>query len=216
MIHYKPRVYLTVPNGEGMMHKSVHFAVIRLLQDPRFNIRHDCPTHRPFENNLHHCIQDFLKGGEDFWLSIDNDNPPTANVLDRVLDDLDFVGFPTPVYHNTLNGERPWYWNAYKKHSEKEGYNEWPVQSGLQNVDAVGTGCFLASRRVMAHPLMAAPFLRRCDDEGRVIRGNDIAFCERAKMAGFDIWADFDRPCEHFVTIPMIETIKSINSVRNN
>jgi len=208
------RIYLTVPNGKGALHKSVHFAVIRLLQDPRFVVRHDCPTHRPFENNLHHCIQDFLKGGEDFWLSIDSDNPPTANVLDRVLDDLDFVGFPTPVYHNTNNGERPYYWNAYRRNHKEDGYNEWQPQQGLQRVDAVGTGCFLSARRVFEHPAMAAPFQRRCDDEGRVIRGNDLAFCERAVSAGFSIYADFDRPCDHFVTVPMVELIHSVNTLK--
>lgn len=211
----RPRVYITVPNGDGLLHKRVMFAAVRLLQDRRFEIRFAAPTHRPFENNLHHCLVDFLNGGEDFWLTIDSDNPPLGNPLDRIADDLDVCGFPTPVYHNTGNGERPWYFNAYRRSSDEAGYNEWNVQSGLQQVDAVGTGCLLVNRRVFDDPVMRqAPFQRRFDVEGRVVVGNDIAFCERAKSCGFEVWCDFDRPCQHFVdNVELIELIGSIQKM---
>lgn len=212
----KPRVYITVPNGDGWVHKHIMFTVINLLQDDRFTIRLDAPTHRPFENNLHHCVVDFLGGGEDFWLTMDADNPPLNSPLDRVSDDLDVVGFPTPVYHNTNNGERPWYLNAYKRNFEEQGYNEFQPQEGLQEVDAVGTGCLLMARRVFEHPVMQdAPFQRKLDSEGRVRVGNDMAFCERVRSCGFRVWADFDRLCRHFVDgVELIELIESVNRMQ--
>lgn len=209
----KPSVYLTVPNGDGWLHKLVHFAVIRLLQDARVHVRHDCPTHRPFENNLHHCAQDFLQGGEDFWLSIDTDNPPLGNPLDDVFLDKDVIGFPTPVWHWTGQpGERPIYFNAYQ--AQAAGYTEFRPQEGLQQVDAVGTGCLLIARRVLEDPVMRlAPFQRTFHADGRVEKGNDIAFCERARSRGFEIWCDFDRPCQHFVETELTEVIRAFKGL---
>jgi len=214
----KPRVYITLPNGDGWVHKHVMFATIALLQDSRFTVRMDAPTHRPFENNLHHCIVDFMDNGDDFWLTMDSDNPPLGNPLDRVQDDLDVVGFPTPVYHNTNNGERPWYMNAYKRNFEEQGYNEFQPQDGLQEVDAVGTGCVLMARRVFEHPMMqSGAFTRKLDGRGRVRAGNDMAFCERAKESGFRVWADFERPCRHFVDgVELIELIQAVNQLKES
>lgn len=209
----RPSIYLVVPNADGWMHKHVHFAVLRLLRDERVRFRHDCPTHRPFENNLHHCVNDFLNGNEDFLLSIDTDNPPTRNILDDVFLDKDVIGFPTPVWHWTgQQGERPIYFNAYV--SKDDGYTEFRPQEGLRRVDAVGTGCILIARRVLEDPVMRmAPFQRTFHSDGRVEKGNDIAFCERATKRGFEIWCDFERPCQHFVEVEMTEVLRAFKGL---
>lgn len=206
-------VYVTVPNGEAWIHKHTHFAIAKCLHDRRFQIRHDAPTHRPFENNLHHCVRDFLNGGEDFWLSFDADNPPIHNPLDCVDLNKDILGFPTPVWHWTGEpGERPIYFNAYQECGD--AYTEFRPQEGLQRVDAIGTGCFLVARRVFEDPVMqVAPFRRVTYEDGRVERGNDIAFCERARSRGFEIWCDFSRPCHHFVELDLTEIIRAFKGL---
>jgi hypothetical protein len=180
---------------------------MRLRQDERFTLRVILPTHRPFENNLHHIVGDFMQGGEDYWLSIDADNPPLGNPLDLVGLDLDIVGLPTPVWHwQGRAGERPIYWNVYRYVPDKGAYVEWLPRRGLQEVDAVGTGCFLVARRVFENDAMRrGPFLRTTYDDGRVEKGNDIAFCERAKRQGFRVWAHFDYPCDHHVELSLNE-----------
>lgn len=208
------KVLVSVPNT-GWMHKHVAFALLRLQQDKRFNLTFILPTHTPFENNLHHIVKDFLKGDYDFWLSFDSDNPPLANPLDLVLLDKDIVGLPTPIWHFTekLPGERPIYWNAYKK--VDGGYTEWPNKHGLQKVDAIGTGCFLIARRVFENmEMQKGAFTRKLNADGTVDKGNDISFCERATEQGFSIYAHYDYPCMHFKELELTEIIRAFNQVK--
>jgi len=198
------------------MHKHVVFSLLKLQTDPRYNLRIILPTHKPFENNLHHIIRDFLDGGEDYWLSIDSDNPPMNNPLDLVEYDLDIVGLPTPVWHFTGEkpGERPIYWNAYRYVPEEDAYGEYDPKEGLQRVDAIGTGCFMVARRVFENEQMQkGPFLRTTYPDGRVEKGNDIAFCERARQEGFSIHAHFDYPCMHFNELELNEVVRAFKGL---
>ncbi len=205
-------VYLTVPNGDGWLHKLTHFAVIKILQDSRYKVRHDCPTHSPYVNNLHHCIKDFLNGGEDFWLTIDSDNPPMNNPLDLVEYNLDIVGFPTPVWHNAVPGDRPWYFNALD--AKDEAYTPHTDTNGLQEVDAVGSGCLLISREVILKLKDQQPFMRTWNPDGTVEVGGDFSFCRKAKAAGFRIWTHYDYPCHHFNEVDLIESIQAFGSIK--
>ncbi len=199
-------VYLTVPNGKGWIHKNVHFAVLKLLQDRRYKVRHDCPTHRPYVDNLHACMWDFLDHGDDFWLSMDDDNPPLNNVLDLVDEDLDIVGFPTPVWHSLVPGDRPWYYNALMTY--EDGFRPANIKEGLQEVDAIGFGCFMLSRRVMLAMKDDMPFMRTWNKNGRVEMGCDYSFCVKAKKRGFRIWVHSEYTCDHFNELPLAEVIK--------
>jgi hypothetical protein len=208
-------VLVTIPNT-GSVHKLVSIATNRILIDRRFNTTIIYPTHNPYENNLHHIVNDFMDGDYDFWLNIDSDNPPIRNPLDLVLYNLDVIGLPTPVYHftDTNNGERPIYENVYKYVPEKKAYAEWHVKEGLQKVDAVGTGCVLFARRVFENPEMRkAPFQRTFYEDGRVEKGNDIAFCERATKQGFQIFAHYGYRCQHFANLELHEVSKAFHEL---
>ena len=207
-------VYITVPNGSGYLHKHVHFAVCRMLADRRYTIRHDCPTWSPYVNNLHHCIKDFLKGGEDYWLSIDTDNPPINNPLDLIEYDCDVIGCPTPVWHNKVKGDRPYYFNALIWDEKEQAYRPHENMNGLQEVDAIGSGCMLIARRVILKLKDQQPFMRRWNQDGTVEVGGDYSFCQKAKKAGFKIWAHFDYPCHHFNEVSLIEVIEAFNNMK--
>lgn len=206
----KKKVLVSVPN-EGVIHKHVCFATDRILQDPRYKVTIIRPQHRPYENNLHHIVNEFMAGDYDFWLNIDSDNPPMRNPLDLVELDLDVIGLPTPVLHIIDgSGDRPVYENAYIYVPEDDGYTEWPDKDGLQRVDATGTGCVLYNRRVFENSEMRkAPFQRMYNEDGTVERGNDIAFCERARAQGFLIWAHFHYRCMHFHNVELAEVTKA-------
>ena len=148
-------------------------------------------------------------------LSIDADNPPTQNPLDLVEYDLDIVGYPTPIWHykGDKPGERPIYWNAYK--AKGDAYIEYPIKDGLQKVDAIGTGCFLVARRVFEHPEMQkGVFTRKLFPDGRVEKGNDISFCERARENGFEIFTHYNYPCMHFNELELTEVIRAFEGLR--
>ncbi len=212
------KVLISFPNT-GYIHKLVFMAGMRLISDRRYDIKIIVPTHNPYENNLHHIVNDFIGGNYDYWLNIDADNPPMNNPLDLIELDKDIIGCPTPVYHftNKVKGERPWYENAYQYSPMEKAYREYPDKQGLQKVDAVGTGCILIARRVFDHPEMRkGAFTRKLNKDGTVNKGNDISFCERATENGFQIFAHFDYRCQHFNELEMHEVIRAFHGVYTN
>ena len=211
-------IFVTFPVSPASphLHKQVVQVSWRLLADDRHKLQMIIPAHNPFENNLHHCVLDFLKSDCAFWLSIDADNPPMKNPLDLIEYDRDIMGLPTPVWHFTGNkvGERPIYWNAYDYVAEKDAYKEHQCKKGLQEVDAIGTGCFLISRRVFENKEMQkAPFERKLNVDGTVNKGNDISFCERAKKNNFEIWTHYDYSCRHYNTVELAEACHAFHSL---
>jgi len=199
-------VLVTVPNLHWI-HKLVVHRLLLLQREKRYKVTISLPSNKPFENNLHHIINDFMAGDWDFWLSFDADNPPEKNPLDLVKLDKDIIGCPTPIWHcEGKAGERPIYWNAYQSDPSTGAYREWPIREGLQKVDAVGTGCILMSRRVFENPAMrTGAFTRKLNDDGTVDKGNDISFCERATEEGFEIWCHYDYPAGHMVEVDLNE-----------
>jgi hypothetical protein len=208
------KILVTVPN-ECWVHKHVSFALEAIRCDTRYSVKIIYPTHRPYENNLHHIVLEFLRDNYDYWLNIDSDNPPINNPLDLVELDKDIIGLPTPVWHYVgKENERPIYWNAYKYVPEEGAYTEYPIKKGLQKVDAIGTGCFLIARRVFQNVNMQnKPFERKLYSTGCVNKGNDISFCERATKEGFEIYAHYDYPCRHFVELDLVEVSKAIINI---
>lgn len=212
-------VLVSVPNT-GWIHKHVAFALLQLIKDKSHRVNIIQPTHVPVEVNYNLIAKDFYEGDYQYWLNIDSDNPPTKNPLPLIDLDLDIIGLPTPVYHNTdenrSKGERPYYWNGYKYNPDKDGYNEWPTKEGLQEVDAIGSGAMLVNRRVFANDDMRIrPFKILTNKYGGIQRGSDMYFCEKAKKNGFKIHAHYDYPCMHFNEVELIEAVEGFGKIKN-
>jgi hypothetical protein len=72
----------------------------------------------------------------------------------------------------------------------------------------------MIARRVFECPEMRyQPFNRIFKDDGTVYKGNDMAFCERARANGFEIWAHYDYPCFHFRHVELNEVVKAFDSL---
>ena len=212
------KVLVSIPTAPShpYIHKHVCFVTDRLINDSRYRVILMRPTWNPYENNLHHIVRDFLASDCEFWLNIDSDNPPINNPLDLVELDKDIIGLPTPVWHCTGDekpGERPYYWNVYDFVSDEAGYKEHEPKSGLQRVDAVGTGCLLIARHVFLNPAMSGSFTRTLYPDGCVEKGNDLAFCERARKNGFEIYAHYNYPCRHFINLELTEVIRAFENL---
>ena len=207
-------IYITVPNGNGWMHKLVTQQVYGMLQDGRYEIRFSTPSHVPYINNLHRCIQDFLKHGDDFWLTMDADNPPMNNPLDLVELNKDVIGLPTPVWHSEVRGDRPWFFNAMD--SVGGEYRPHEICEGLQEVDAVGSGCLLIARRVIEKLRWQQPFMRQWLPDGTTGLSSGFSFCKKAKDAEFKIWAHHDYLCHHFNELDLLEVIQAFGACYEN
>ncbi|MCP3684638.1 MAG: hypothetical protein GY861_18380 [bacterium] len=207
------KILVTVPNT-GWVHKEVVFTLLKIMQDSRVTI--DLPTANPLENNQHQIINKFMAGDWDFWLSIDSDNPPQKNPLDLVDYDLDIVGCPYPIWSNPESkpDDHPIYWGVYKYDEKLDAYREYTKRDKLQEVDAIGGGCFLIARRVFENPEMRKGcFTRKLNPDGTVNKGNDISFCERAKEQGFKIFAHFDYFCDHYKERSLNEISRSFKKL---
>jgi hypothetical protein len=203
-------VLVSIPN-QGWIHKLVLHAAMRLVADRTHAITLITPTWRPYEHNMNRIAKDFLAGPYDAWLNIDADNPPLRNPLDNVGSPHGVIGYPTPVWHDGLAGS-PLYWNAMT--AKDDGYVASEPGDGLTEVDAVGTGCALFTRDVVAavRQRCGAPFVRTVDADGLVEFGPDFLFCRRAKELGYTIAADFERPCRHFSEIDLLTAAERYTS----
>jgi len=59
------KILVTIPT-EGYVHKHVIFVLLRLQRESRHELRILLPTHKPYENNLHHIVNDFMDHEDDF------------------------------------------------------------------------------------------------------------------------------------------------------
>ena len=192
-------VFITVCN-EDWMHRYVVSTLINMCPDGRYELRFMFPVKKPYEAGLHTCINEMMEKGYDYWLNMDADNPPIRNPLDLVELDKDVIGLPTPIWKwDGEPGKNPIIWNAFSWNGEKQKFHQISELQGLQRVDGIGSGCFLASRRAFENPEMRKGcFQRHYHPDGTVKMGCDLAFSRRCEKNGVEIWAHFDYPCRHF------------------
>jgi len=205
---YKPHIYVWTPVSprDPFVHCDVMKWSWQFMTDDRFVVTQAVRQGAPLENNQHQTIKHFLEEEYDFWLSIDADNPPMRNPLELCVFDYDIVTCPTPIHKWKKEnvGACPFVLNGFTSAPEKDAYVEAHPRQAIQEVDAIGGGCMMIARRVFEHPdLQYQPFARKADPDGIYNRGNDLSFCERAKEAGFKVWAHYGYQCDHFRPVSM-------------
>jgi hypothetical protein len=206
----RPKVLLSIPNT-GWVHKVVFLAVLEIVKDPRIDLTIVVPTLRPYAHNMNTIAKKVAEGPWDFWISMDDDNPPRKNPIDLIFLDKDIVGCPTPVWRYSGPNAIPWFVNAMVELPDGSAFVPCRNGNGLVEVDAIGSGCLVIAKRVCEK--VKAPFMREWDDDGLVLRGCDFAFCVRAREMGFKIHAHYDYMCRHFKEHDMGEMITMVRRV---
>jgi len=207
------KVLVTVPQT-GWIHTEVCSTLLRMMASPVDNVGEiviEFPGHRPIEASRSHTACKVRDGDYDWWVSIDDDNPPIKNPLELIQYDKDYIGLPTPCI-STGNGKANaamWnVWEAYdfgcpldkpirrdSTHDELPAYKTISPGVGLQQVGAVGTGSFVLRASILKD--IPDPFCSVYDPQGRLICGSDLWFCRRLREKGFDIWTHWGYPCQH-------------------
>lgn len=188
-------VYLAVPNT-GWIHTEVVRRAISMLHDQRYQVTMQMPSWKPVEHARARIHEEAVRRRYDWLVTMDSDNPPMNNPLDLIELNLDMVGLPTPIYQ-AGNGIG---FNAMK--AVGDGWLEWPEKKGLQQVDAVGFGCVVVSRRVLVATLGKNTWERETDENGFTTCSEDFAFCKKVRAAGYRVFAHFDYACEHYKEHP--------------
>jgi len=172
---------------------------LALTQHGRHDLVFHRSRHKPTSSNRNEVALFMHEHPElTHMLVIDDDVVPPPNALDYVDADKDVIIFPCHIWQAKQNADHPVVLNISTKDSV------WvDGRQGLLEVDRGGTGCMLVARRVLEHPNMQAPFADRFDANGIRSKGHDILFCDRARAAGFKVYAAMDGVCSHFKTVDL-------------
>lgn len=187
--------------NQGDIYPTITSIMAIIRSDPRFDVTIEYPTEQPVDNNRNLIARRVIEGGYDFIVMIDgNDTIPQFNPLDLIELDKDIVGAAYPQWR-----EGDIYWVAVDK--VPNGYKPIPPErrEGLQEIDAIGTGCICIKRKVLEH--IKAPFERKWSEQGIQLLGQDFYFCEKAKLAGFEVWVDWTKVCDHLKTVSLLSIL---------
>ena len=181
---------------------DIKIELAALLHDLPFQNKYDVmityPNDKPISNNRNKIVQDFLAHKDyDYLLMIDDDIIPPENILNLADFQKDIISALTFMYQQ--NTVAP----LVLKKNREGSYNiaDFKGYEGLIEVDTVGTGCVMLSRKVLE--TIKAPFADVFDEDGIRKYGLDIAFGQRAKKAGFKIYCNLDYPCGHKVLMDL-------------
>jgi len=168
------------------------------------------PNEKPISNNRNKIVQDFLARKEfDYLLMIDSDIVPPNNVLNLADFQKDIISPVCFLYQKNVvaplilkKDNQGMY--AVARHTGNEG---------LVEVDAIGTGCIMLSRKVLED--VEAPFEDVFDKQGIRKYGLDLAFCRKAQAKGYRIYCHLDYLANHYVTLDLKKVYESLNNIQN-
>lgn len=201
----KPKVLVAILH-QGWVRPEFCNVTAAMKVDTRADVDVLYAESKPSENNRNGAAKMALDRGYDFLITIDHDNPPIKNPIDLVMMKLDVVGFAVPQW-NMSDPKFPIYFVGMDR--VPNGYNEHKERKGLQEVDAVGSGCLVLSRKVLE--AVKEPFVRKWKD-GIAVTGLDFYFCEKAKEQGFKIYCHYDYICSHFKEVNLLDVLNFKNS----
>jgi len=197
MIRQK-NVFINVLN-QGVIATGLVQVITNLIQQDAYRIGLDFPNGKPITNNRNNIVQKFLAKKEyDYLMMIDSDIVPPPNILKLLDYQKDIIA---PVMFALQKGEvRPLYLKM-----AKDGIYEIPKEfmkkTGLQEVDATGTGCIVISRKVLEK--IKHPFENIYDVDGIKKWGNDFNFCKNAKEEGFNVFVHLDFISSHITNMDL-------------
>jgi hypothetical protein len=163
------------------------------------------PSDRPISNNRNKIVKKFLAGDWDILFMLDDDNPPLKNPFDLIEFDKDVIGGIYPG-----RDDMGIHFHAYMfspNFPNKIEFIQCPVdkREGLQQIDALATGCMFVKRRVLE--VVKSPFSDMFDEDGILITNDDMAFSIRCKKAGFEVWTHWDHLCSHYKTMDLLQML---------
>lgn len=183
----------------------------------------DYPCEKPISYNRNKIVKHFLERPQyDYLLMIDGDIVPPPDYLKLIDFKKDIISGLCFAY--TKQNIFPL---ILKKSKEKiTGSKYRPYDSlhpdkwtGLVEVDAVGTGAMIMSRKVLEQ--IPYPFKNVYDKNGEKQIGLDLNFCRVAKKKGFKVFCHTDYVCSHHTRFDLKKmyytisaTFKDVNELK--
>lgn len=207
----RKQLYLAILN-QGNIRIELSAVVHELTRQEKYAMLITYPNEKPISNNRNKVVQDFLSRKEfDYLMMIDADIIPPEKILNLVDFDKDVITPLMYIYQQNIVCPLVMSMNREGTYTPKDIKGK----EGLVEVDSTGTGCIVIARRVLEHPKMRAPFLNEYDTDGIKRYGLDLAFCRRAKEAGFKIFVNLDYDCSHYITIDLKSVFNGLEAVND-
>ncbi len=191
----KKKILVAVLN-QGEISTDLTQCLLHMQNTPDYDVEIEFPDDAPISNNRNKIVQRFLAKDYDYLLMIDSDIVPPPSVVNMADFQKDVMAATCFIYQRAV---MPVAWDRVPDGT----YTPIDIskKDGVLEVDAVGSGCILLSRKVCEE--VKAPFLNEYDPDGIKLFGLDIAFCQRAKEKGFKIYTNLDYVCSHYKTIDL-------------
>jgi hypothetical protein len=186
-------IYCNILN-QGEIRTELNTWILQIMRQDKYNIIVNHPSDKPISSNRNKIVQKFLANKEyDYLMMIDSDVVPPMNILNLVDFQKDII---SPVCF-ILNRDK-----IIPLVMKKTPTGIWsPLNisqnEGLIEVDAVGTGCIILSRKILE--AVKYPFKNEYDADGIKKYGLDFNFCQRAKKLGFKVYCHLDYLCQHWI-----------------
>jgi hypothetical protein len=207
-------IYVAIPSADG----KIDIGLARWLlankysEECQFSVV-DFSQLKPLESNMKFIFTKFLESGEPYLLWIDNDITPYDGFLDKAVDSgADIYGGRVLFWQPQFEG--PMVCAAIKA---GEKYIYVPMVTSHKTtmlVDFVGFGCVLIKREVIQKLMpLNGVFEKEYWPTGHVKKGLDVLFCERAKMAGFQIVLDDGELMDQTVTMGLKHVAEKFSNI---
>ena len=178
-----PKTLIAVPHTGNIRAELATFLLSLKSPDTKILLSYG----RPIDHNRNQIVKTFLESDMDRLLMIDSDIEPPANILEMegdVCSALCHVPVGKEIFHTAI----------VKKDG---GYERAKLEDGINEIDAIGTGCLMINRKVL-EDIDKPTFRFRMTEEGLLELGEDFDFCERAKEKGFKITCNTHFKCNHY------------------
>lgn len=195
----RKKIFLSILN-QGEIRTDLAKVLNYIQQNDSYEIMVSYPSAKPITNNRNMIVQKFLAIKDcDYLMMIDSDIIPPVDILNLVDFQKDII---TPLM---LVQQKGTLIPLYLRQNPDGIYDagNYLEESGLQEVDATGTGCIVIKREVLEK--LDHPFRNEYDKDGIKKLGNDFSFCKRAKKLGFKVWVHLDYTADHITEMSLRE-----------
>ena len=197
----KKSIYLAILN-EGTVRVELISVLLELIRQGKYDLIIRFPNDKPITFNRNNIVKAFLKSPCDYLMMIDDDIIPPTTILNLVDFQQDCIGALCFAYTQGMIVPIAW----KRKADGKYWIANLGGREGLAEVDAVGTGCIILSRKLLSEKWFLENggwFKNEYDKTGYKVEGNDIAFCRKAQDLGYKIYTHTDYPCSHMVSMDL-------------
>lgn len=169
---------------------------------------------QPIDANRNKMVKEFLQDEENEWLlMIDNDVVPPQNILEMIDFGEKVVSATVTIKKNSVpqpvivrqrdDGE-------YREVGLQEYHDELDKETGLIEVDSVGTGCLLVHRSVLEE--MKPPWFKfQYNEDGTLRLGEDFYFGRRLQEKGVPMYVSTNHVCSHYRKTDLTEFAHLVN-----